>query len=176
MTSSGAFFRSTLSCSSPPKTISAPAGRIAMNVCVIAYTFYEGDNRVMRYAEAPAPRGDHVDVLALGRKGRQKEEVFNGVRVFRLQSRKKNEKTKWSYLFRIVMFFIRVLVKVTLEACTASVRVGACPLGSGFSGICCDSSAFYQGPGSSSMFTISRRNSMGTSLVPLPVAHCSPLC
>ena len=147
-----------------------------MNVCMIAYTFYEGDNRVMRYAEALAARGDHVDVLALGREGQQKEEVFNGVRVFRLQSREKNEKTKWSYLFRIVMFFIRVLVKVTLEACTASVRVGACPLGSGFSGICSDSSAFYQEPGSSSMFTISRPNSMATSLAPRRVPQCSPLC
>ena len=86
-----------------------------MNVCMIAYTFYEGDNRVMRYAEALAARGDHVDVLALGREGQTKEEVLNGVRVLRLQSRKKNERTKWSYLLRIVMFFIRALVKVTLK-------------------------------------------------------------
>ena len=38
-------------------------------VCVLAYTFYESDSRVMRYAEALAARGDHVDVVALGRHG-----------------------------------------------------------------------------------------------------------
>ena len=84
-----------------------------MNVCMIAYSFYEGDNRVMRYAESLAARGDQVDVFALGREGQQKEGMLNGVRIFRLQSRTKNEKTKWSYLLRIVMFFMRALVKVT---------------------------------------------------------------
>ena len=36
-------------------------------VCMVAYSFYESDNRVMRYAEALAARGDHVDVLSLQR-------------------------------------------------------------------------------------------------------------
>ena len=29
-----------------------------MNACMLAYTFYESDNRVMRYAETLARRGD----------------------------------------------------------------------------------------------------------------------
>ncbi len=86
-----------------------------MNVCMIAYTFYEGDNRVMRYAEALAARGDQVDVFALGRDGQQPVELLNDVRVYRIQSRKKNEKSKWSYLFRILTFFMRALVRVTLK-------------------------------------------------------------
>lgn len=36
-----------------------------MKVCMVAYSFYENDNRVMRYAEALAARGDEVEVLAL---------------------------------------------------------------------------------------------------------------
>ena len=32
---------------------------------MLAYTFYEKDNRVRRYAEALAARGDNVEVFAL---------------------------------------------------------------------------------------------------------------
>jgi hypothetical protein len=43
------------------------AQRGSLRVCMIAYSFYETDNRVMRYAETLPRRGDHVDVLALQR-------------------------------------------------------------------------------------------------------------
>ncbi len=86
-----------------------------MNVCMIAYSFYEGDNRVMRYAEALAARGDCVDVFALRQDGQQSEEVLNDVRVYRIQSRTRNEKSKWSYLFRILTFFVRALVTVSVK-------------------------------------------------------------
>ena len=39
----------------------------AMNVCMVAYTFYEADNRVRRYGESLARRGDKVDAIALRR-------------------------------------------------------------------------------------------------------------
>ncbi len=84
-----------------------------MRVCMVAYSFYESDNRVMRYAEALAARGDEVDVFALRREGRLKQEVVNGVHVFRIQERVKNEKAPWSYLFRIVIFFLKSMVQVS---------------------------------------------------------------
>ena len=34
-------------------------------VCMLAYSFYESDNRIMRYARALVERGDEVDVIAL---------------------------------------------------------------------------------------------------------------
>ena len=34
-------------------------------ICMVAYTAYESDNRVRRYAETLAKRGDHVDVIAI---------------------------------------------------------------------------------------------------------------
>ena len=86
-----------------------------MRVCMVAYSFYESDNRVMRYAEALAARGDEVEVFALRREGRLKQEVLNGVRVFRIQSRVKNEKAQWSYLFRIVIFFLKSMVLVSAK-------------------------------------------------------------
>jgi len=61
---------------------------------MIAYSFYETDNRVMRYAETLAQRGDHVDVLALQRDGMPREETLNRVNLVRLQRRELNEKRR----------------------------------------------------------------------------------
>jgi len=79
-------------------------------VCMLAYTFYESDPRVMRYAEALAERGDEVDVIALRRETRGPSDRIHGVRVFRIQKRVLNEKRKLSYLFRILLFFLRSLI------------------------------------------------------------------
>jgi len=46
------------------------------------------DNRVMRYAETLAQRGDHVDVLALRRDNAPTVDVLGGVHIFRLQGPK----------------------------------------------------------------------------------------
>jgi glycosyltransferase involved in cell wall biosynthesis len=77
-----------------------------MRASVLAYAFYENDYRVLRYAEALARRGDQVDVIALRSPTRGYHEVINGVHVYRVQGRIKNEKGKLSYLFRIIKFFL----------------------------------------------------------------------
>jgi glycosyltransferase involved in cell wall biosynthesis len=77
-----------------------------MRACVLAYAFYENDYRVLRYAEALARRGDQVDVIALRSPTRGFHEVINGVHVYRVQGRIKNEKRKFSYLFRIIKFLL----------------------------------------------------------------------
>ncbi len=74
---------------------------------MLAYSFYETDNRIMRYAEALARRGEHVDVLALRSNNSATFENIHGVNVYRIQSREINERTKLSYLGRIVRFFAR---------------------------------------------------------------------
>jgi glycosyltransferase involved in cell wall biosynthesis len=84
-----------------------------MNVCMISYSFYESDNRVMRYAEALAGRGDSVEIFSLRQEGESREELVNGVRVFQIQARQKNEKKKISYLLRILLFFFRALMAVS---------------------------------------------------------------
>ena len=78
-----------------------------MKVCMVAYSFYESDNRVMRYAEALAARGDQVDVLSLARNDYAKVETINGVTVHRIQKRDKNERGKLSYLKRLLVFLAR---------------------------------------------------------------------
>jgi len=80
---------------------------------MIAYSFYENDNRVMRYAEALARRGDQVDVIALMWKDRPAVEVINNVTVHRIQRREINERGKLSYLTRTMGFLVRSACIVT---------------------------------------------------------------
>lgn len=77
-----------------------------MRVCMITYSFYEIDTRVMQYATALAQRGDTVDVVALTRPGAQTFEVLNGVNVYRIQSRTIDEKGRLRYLLRILRFLL----------------------------------------------------------------------
>ena len=76
--------------------------RKPMKVCMVAYAFYETDNRVRRYAEALAKRGDSVEAISLRREGLPAFEVLNGVRVYRVQPRQINEKGKFTHVWRLM--------------------------------------------------------------------------
>ncbi len=78
-----------------------------MRACMVAYSFYEFDNRVMRYAEALVARGDQVDVLSLRMNHDAPVDTINGVRVQRIQGREHDERGKLSYLSRMCRFFAR---------------------------------------------------------------------
>jgi glycosyltransferase involved in cell wall biosynthesis len=81
--------------------------------CMITYSVYETDTRVMRYAEALAERGDLVDVVAL-RDGKQSStDVVKGIRISRIQRRDANNGTKAAYAVGIFLFFIRAMFLVT---------------------------------------------------------------
>ncbi len=77
-----------------------------MRVCMISYSFYESDNRVRRYAECLASRGDSVDVISLARNDHEPFARIKGVNVYRIQKRLMNERGKLSYLIRLVKFFV----------------------------------------------------------------------
>ena len=94
--------------------IPLPSRNTRRKICMLAYTLYEGDNRVRRYAETLARRGDQVDVIAisvahLGKSGRE----INGVRVYPVQHREHNEHSKWTYAWRLLRFLIRSSVALT---------------------------------------------------------------
>ena len=77
-------------------------------ICMLAYTAYEYDNRVRRYAETLAKRGDQVDVIALsGSQFRMPVETISGVTVHRIQYRDCNERHKWTYAWRLGRFLLR---------------------------------------------------------------------
>ena len=84
-----------------------------LRVCMVAYSFYEADNRVMRYAETLAQEGHEVEVFALQQGDDPQEEVLGGVKVYRLQGRLINEKTKLTYVWRILLFLMRSLYQVS---------------------------------------------------------------
>lgn len=78
-----------------------------MKICMIAYSHYDTDNRIMRYAETLARRGDHVDVIVLRGAGEEPPRVRNGVNVVRVQTRPDGQQSKGSYLWPVLSFFFR---------------------------------------------------------------------
>jgi glycosyltransferase involved in cell wall biosynthesis len=95
--------------------VTPPHQRRPLRVCMVAYTFYETDSRVMRYAEALTQRGDQVDVFSLRKPGTPQTETLGGVRVRRLQGRLFNEKNLFSYIWRILLFLTRSLYQVSIH-------------------------------------------------------------
>src|SRR5579872_5282712 len=86
-----------------------------MKACMLAYTFYDADNRVRRYAEALVRRGDHVDAIALAREGQPAFEIIQGVRVYRIQTRRIAETGPFSYLIKLLLFFVRSAWFITAQ-------------------------------------------------------------
>jgi len=78
-----------------------------MRICMVAYTFYETDNRVRRYAETLARRGDQVDVIVLRRPTQSSFDVIRRVNVFRIQQRVVDESSPITYLLKLLAFFFR---------------------------------------------------------------------
>ena len=86
-------------------------------ICMVAYSPYESDNRIRRYAETLVKRGDQVDVIAISGTGlkqqEQQEKEINGVTVYRVQHREHNERSKWTYIWRLTRFLIRSSAALT---------------------------------------------------------------
>lgn len=84
-----------------------------MKACMVVYAFYETDSRVRRYAESLVARGYDVDTICLRRDDQSPYGVLKGVRLFRIQHRVMNERHKFSYLFRLLRFFVKSALVLT---------------------------------------------------------------
>jgi glycosyltransferase involved in cell wall biosynthesis len=74
---------------------------------MLVYSGYPSDNRVRRYAETLAKRGDQVEVIALsGPEAKMGTEFVRGVTVHRIQSRDFKEKHKWTFAGRLTRFLL----------------------------------------------------------------------
>ncbi len=86
-----------------------------MRACMVAYSHYESDNRVRRYAESLAGAGWQVDAIVLRREGQEKKDTIRGVNVFRIQKRVPDEKSKLAYFIRIFRFLVNSGVLLALR-------------------------------------------------------------
>lgn len=92
----------------------APAPR---RICMLAYTYYEADGRVIRYSEALAGRGDSVEAICL-KSSRQHPnvETVGRVCVTRVGCREqKNQRRKVEFLLPILWFWIKASWRLTLD-------------------------------------------------------------
>lgn len=96
----------------PKRKMGGSEERLGMRACMVAYTFYENDNRVRRYAETLVNHGVEVDVIALQRGELPYHSVIDGVNVYRIQKRSIDEKGKFSYFYRLMKFLVRSSVKL----------------------------------------------------------------
>lgn len=97
---------------------------------MLAYSFYESDNRIMRYADALAERGDTVDVIALRGNGFEQNSKIKNVNVYRIQKRLINEKYKITYLSKLLLFLAKsfwFLSKVNLQKPYHLIHVHSVP-------------------------------------------------
>ncbi|MBN1981926.1 MAG: glycosyltransferase family 4 protein [Chitinivibrionales bacterium] len=87
-----------------------------MNYCCVAYTFYETDHRVKRYAELYTGSKNTVHAIALRPMDSSGNHAFiNGVKLFYASNRDLEEKGRFGYLFKILKFFFRGAFLLTLN-------------------------------------------------------------
>lgn len=86
-----------------------------MRACMIAYTFYEGDNRVRRYAETLIKAGYEVDAIVLRQENSKSLVNVAGVKVYKIQKRIINEKKETDYLLKLLIFLFKSFLTVTLN-------------------------------------------------------------
>ena len=72
---------------------------------MLTYSLYEYDTRVQQYVDTLQRRGDTVDVIALCQEGQSKFEIVDGVNVYRIQHRTRDEQGPLTYLLKILRFF-----------------------------------------------------------------------
>lgn len=82
--------------------------------CMIAYTDYAIDARVIRLAETAAKNGYSVDLLTPRKKGAKARETINGVNVYRLAVRPYEGLASGGYITSYLNFFMQCFFVISL--------------------------------------------------------------
>jgi len=77
---------------------------------MLAYAFYETDNRVRRYAETLLQQGHTVDVISIRKPSQPCCNRAENLRVFRIQKRSLTEKARLTYLSKLLLFSIKSFI------------------------------------------------------------------
>jgi glycosyltransferase involved in cell wall biosynthesis len=84
-----------------------------MKVCMVSYS-EDNDSRILRYTYSIVRRGGTVDMICLGEKGQAFQTVKNGIRKYHVYRRGYDEKSPFSYLRGLLIFFIRSAFHCTM--------------------------------------------------------------
>ena len=88
-------------------SVPEPTRNTRKKVCMLVYNYYEADGRVRRYAETLAARGDQIDVIALSDgKHPLDRTILRGVTIDHIQRCEPDERSKWTYAWRLFRFFL----------------------------------------------------------------------
>lgn len=96
-----------------PQRVPVVSRKSRHKICMIAYTQYEFDGRVRRYAETLAQRGDLVDVIALRLEDSEVDLELNGVTIHQVFKRDYKESSPWTYVLRHLRFLVAASAAVT---------------------------------------------------------------
>jgi glycosyltransferase involved in cell wall biosynthesis len=88
-------------------------GAPKMHVCMLAYSYYETDNRVRRYTETLLQQGHSVDVISVRTPSQGLFGSARNLRVFRVQRRSPNEKARITYLLKLLLFSLKSLIVIS---------------------------------------------------------------
>jgi glycosyltransferase involved in cell wall biosynthesis len=77
-----------------------------MKLCMVSYS-EDTDSRVLRYTYSIIRRGGTVDMICLGEKGQSFHTVKNGIHKYHIYRRGYDEKSPFSYLKGLLIFFVR---------------------------------------------------------------------
>jgi len=83
------------------------------SICIIAYTDYLTDARVMRQAESACHAGYSVDVITPISRGQEAKTVSNQVTIHRLRTPQYRGAKKTLYLLSYISFFIHCLLRIS---------------------------------------------------------------
>ena len=91
--------------------------RLPLRVCMLTYSGYEYDNRVRRYAESLAMRGDEVEVLSVTLPiGGPRETVLDGVKVTHLLGKTQLRGSTFAYVMQVTRFALAAFFVISKRA------------------------------------------------------------
>ena len=91
---------------------------VPQRICMLTYSAYEYDNRVRRYAEALAQRGDDVEVLSVSLKDSPRQTVLAGVKVTHVLGKTQLRESTLAYILQVCWFSLAAFGVITKRALT----------------------------------------------------------
>ena len=114
-------------CAERPERVGVKSLR---RICMLAYAFYDTDNRILRYSQTLVRRGDDVVAIGLRGPGQKERQMVDGVTVYRIQARKRDERTQYTYLARMIRFWLKsffLLSRLHLQHAFQLIHVHSLP-------------------------------------------------